>query len=395
MRRQEIHPQCPITNLMPIVESLEQRLFFSSGLPGPTVSITTRYGNELVINATGASDTVSVAQSGSKLTIDADGVTSTVAAPAAGVFVYTRGGHDSLSIGSSVIVQTTIDSIDNAPTIISSFGAHVIAWVDSTDKVTGTASVHAVAQFAGGVSKAPGASLPNPHDAGATIQVKLSLFGTGPVAADVNQGEIGDCYFMASLAAFANQRPQVLRNSAVDLGDGTYAVGFYSKGDPVYVRVNNSFSVGGFKGFKFAYPGADGTIWAMVMEKAFAWFRTGANTYNSISSGWMQDVYADLNVPSSEFAPWMFSDTDLYNMLAADLAKGEAITLASDPSAMDMVSDHTYTLIGVQKSHGVNEYIVRNPWGTSGDTLENSNGIATLTFFQVTENYEEGVVATK
>ena len=61
---------------------------------------------------------------------------------------------------------------------------------------------------------------------------------------------------------------------------------------------------------------------------------------------------------------------------------------------MDLVSDHTYTLISVQKSHGVSECTIRNPWGCAGDTLENSRGIATLTYWQLTENFEEGVVAT-
>lgn len=168
---------------------------------------------------------------------------------------------------------------------------------------------------------------------------------------------------------------------------------FYSKGSPVFVRVNNSFSVGPFSGYKFAHPGTSDTLWAMVMEKAFAWFRTGANTYCSIDTGLMSEAYTALGVRSNEFAPWDLSDDQLYSMFANGMQKSEAITLASDPSALDVVSGHTYTLIGVKKVNGVNEYVLRNPWGTAGDSLETSRGIATLTYDQLIENYEEGVIA--
>lgn len=356
-----------------------------------TVAITTLYGDELVITAAGNVDTIAVLQSGSTLTITADGVTSVAAAPSGGVFVYTRGGHDSVSIASSVSVQTTIDSIDNATTSISSFGAHVIAWTDSSDSVSGTASVHRVAAFAGGVGKGLGASLPNPTDSGATTKIYLSLFGAGPVAGDVNQGQTGDCYFLAALAGFAAQQPQLIRNSVADLGDGTYAVEFYSNGTPVFVRVNSAFSVNKAGGCNFAHPGADDTIWAMVMEKAFAWFRTGANTYNSIGEGWMSEAFADLNAPYIDFGPWVFSDSQLYNMFDFDLKNAEPIVLATIPSAPDLVSGHVYTLIGLQKVHGVNEYIIRNPWGESGDKFENSQGIAALTYAQLIANCQEAV----
>ena len=74
------------------------------------------------------------------------------------------------------------------------------------------------------------------------MKVNASLFGTGPVAGDVNQGEIGDCYFLSSLAAFAGENPQKLVQSAVDMGDGTFTAQFMSNNKPTFVRVSNAFS---------------------------------------------------------------------------------------------------------------------------------------------------------
>jgi len=364
-------------------------------MPSDGVTITVRYGDELVITeAAGGDDTVDLFQSGSVLTVDADGTDYTEADPAAGVFIYARGQADAIDITSSVTVETTVVSIGAGPTQITSAGSDVGIWCDSTDAVTGTGVVHKIANFAGGVSKALGAALANPTDSGSTMTVLASLWGTGPVAADVNQGEVGDCYFLSSLAAFAGLKPQQLEQSAVDLGDGTYAVEFYSNGTPTFIRVNDQFPTGPFNGYLYAHPGADGDIWAPVLEKAFAYFRTGANTYDSINSGWMSEVYSDLGVPSMNFTPASYSSSALYTMLSTDLNDNDPVTLGTNGNAPNLVSDHAYTLVSAYELNGVTYYVVRNPWGVSGDSLENSSGYATLTYSQVVSNFDGGTAAT-
>jgi hypothetical protein len=363
--------------------------------PAADVSVTTRYGDELVVTALGTDDLISITESGSTLTISADRQTYTETATAGGLFVYTRGGTDAINIANSVTADTTLETIDNALTTITSAGTDVNAWIDSTDSYHGTGDVHDVATFAGGVSKATGAALANPTDAGATITVNASLFGTGPVIGDVNQGESGDCYFLASLAAFAQQNPQLLVQSAVDMGDGTFTVQFISGGTPTFVRVSNAFSAGPFEGLAYAHPGASGSIWGEVFEKAFAYFRTGANTYASINSGWMGEVYADFGVTSTAIFPVIDTATSLYTTISADLAAGDEVTLATNSDAPNLVSDHAYTVVSAYTdSSGATYYVVRNPWGDSGDALENSQGYATLTFAQVEANFDEGCVST-
>jgi len=360
--------------------------------PGAAVTVTTRYGDELVITANGVDDLISILQNGSTLTIKADQHTYT--ATAGGLFVYTRGGTDTIDIAGSVTADTTVETIDAAVTTITSYGTDVTAWIDANDSFTGTGSVHRVANFAGGVSKATGASLANPSDAGTTVRVNASLFGTGPVIGDVNQGEVGDCYFLASLAAFAKQDPNLLVQSAVDMGDGTYTVQFKEGGTSEFVRVNNYFSAGPFNGLLYAHPGTDGSIWAMVFEKAFAYFRTGANTYNSINSGWMGNVYSDFGIASTAFWPSYYTATSLYNLLARDLASGQEITLGTDSNAPNLVSDHAYTLVNAYKdAQGVIHFVVRNPWGVQGDALENSSGYAVLTYAQLVANFEDGCIS--
>jgi fibronectin type 3 domain-containing protein len=370
---------------------------FTIAAPPPsttTVSVATEYSNELVVTSTGKDDSISISQSGSTLSIVADGTTTTDPVPAAGLFVYTRGGADSISIASSVTAPTTLETIDAAVDDITSAGTNVTVWDDSTDIFTGTGTVHSVSAFAGGVSKSSGASLANPKDIGSsTTKLTGSLFGTGPIAADINQGEVGDCYFLSSLAAFANTNASVLTQSAVDMNDGTYVVQFMNGTTPTYVRVNSVVSASGGSPL-YARPGSDGDIWAPIMEKAYAYFRTGANTYASLNSGWMGDVYAAFGVGSQAFFPSQMTSSAFYTMVSTDLAAGEAVTLGTGGSAPQLVSDHSYTLISASMVNGVATYVVRNPWGVQGDSLENSQGYATLTFTQLENNFVDGAEAT-
>jgi fibronectin type 3 domain-containing protein len=359
-----------------------------------TVSITSRYSDdELVVNSTGTDDTISVSESAGTFTIDADGQNFTDASTPGGLFIYTRGGTDTIDIASTVTSFVTLETIDGALTTIDSAGTDVTAWIDSTDSYTGTGDVHKVASFAGGVSKAYGAALANPSDAGATAAFSASLFGTGPVEGDANQGGSGDCYLIASLAAFAQQDPNLLVQSAVDMGDGTYVVQFMNGSTPTFVRVSNQFSTGGFDGYEYAHPGANGTIWAAVIEKAFAYYRTDANTYASIASGWMGEVYGDFGLSSEEFVPSALSQSILYSEMSSDLAAGDSITLGTSNSAPNLVSDHAYTLVSVSDVGGNMTFTVRNPWGFSGDSLENSQGIATLTYAEFCNNFIAGCLS--
>ncbi len=362
--------------------------------PAAGVSIATRFGNELIVTAAGVADSILISQSGSNFSITEDGQTVVDAVTAAGLFIYTRGGADSITIDSSVVANITVETIDNAVTTITSAASQLNAWIDSTDVFSGGGLVHRVASFAGGVSKAIGAALANPKDSGATFTDNASLFGTGPIAGDINQGEVGDCYFLSSLAAFAGENPQVLTHSAVDMGDGTCVVQFMKGNTPTFVRVSEVFAKGPFNGFMFAHPGTDGDIWAPVFEKAFAYFRTGANTFASINSGWMGEVYSDFGVNSTNFFPNNYTETAFYNMLNNELSNGKAVTLGTYSSPPNLVGGHAYTLVSVyQDGNGVTHYVVRNPWGVAGDSVENAQGYATLTFAQMVANFADGCAA--
>lgn len=369
-----------------------------SSLPGTPaqagLTVTTRFGNELVINAGTASDTINISMAGGSVNIVANGYSFSYTGTYVGLFLYDRGGSDQITIDSSVSVRTFITTLGSSVSTITSGISNLFAWVDTNDVFTGSGNANRVGALVGNVSKAVGQSLPNPTDAGTVTTFSRSLFGAGPNERDINQGSVGDCYFLASIAGFAHSDPNALLKSAIDLGDGTYLVKYKQSGVDNYFRVNNQFSSGGFGGWKYAHPGSNNTIWGAVFEKAFAHARTGANTYNSINSGWMSTVYTLFGISSSSVSLSGTTETALYNTLSSALAAGKTVTFGTYTSNCTLVCSHAYTLVDAfVDSGGVARFKVRNPWGVSGTSAEDSQGYATLTFAQMQQNFTLGVKA--
>jgi len=120
---------------------------------------------------------------------------------------------------------------------------------------------------------------------------------------DMNQGSLNDCYVLAPLQSLAFEEPVLFQEMAVDLGDGTYAVQFGGGSTPTYVRVDGDLPTGPFSGLNYAHPSAGGPIWASVMEKAYAFYRTGSATYSSLNSGWTGAAFSDLGSPRRRSMP--------------------------------------------------------------------------------------------
>jgi len=108
----------------------------------------------------------------------------------------------------------------------------------------------------------------------------------GPSKDDVFQGGGGDCYFLSALAALAEANPGFIRNTVMDLSDGTYVVRFFRQnGEKTYVRVTAELWVDNSGAPTYARLGRQGCIWAPIIEKAFAICRRRKASYGSIVGG--------------------------------------------------------------------------------------------------------------
>jgi hypothetical protein len=193
---------------------------------------------------------------------------------------------------------------------------------------------------------------------------------TGPTQDDVDQGNLGDCYFLAPLAAIAKTNPDRIRQSVVELGDRTYAVRFHSGGTEQYVRVDADLPTNSTGGLIYAGLGTGGSLWTAIMEKAWAFYRKNDSNWSSTGWGYHQDSYGSLGASSSSKldVSWWYktwnSSTDLWNHIKGQLDAGRAVTISTGEDPAHLVKTHVYSVDSVYiGTDGTRRLVLRNPHG--------------------------------
>ena len=110
-----------------------------------------------------------------------------------------------------------------------------------------------------------------------------------------------------------------------DLGDGTYAVRFRRNNVDSYVRVDGDLPVWNGSYLAYADQSPNGSIWAAIIEKAYAFFRTGAGTYASLNSGWMATAFSDLGISNTG----VYSTDSLLSKIDELIKTKKAVTYAT------------------------------------------------------------------
>jgi hypothetical protein len=164
---------------------------------------------------------------------------------------------------------------------------------------------------------------PNPSPMSGDTQLTLRnltshrLFASGgPSKDDVFEGAVGDCYFLATVAALAEMDPDFIRKTVTRAGDGTYVVRFFRRdGTPSYVRVTPELWYNGYGVPQYARLGQQGCLWVPILEKAFALCRRNPSSYDSINGGGGRELnrlvwkYGDIpieqaGISEEEFIKW-------------------------------------------------------------------------------------------
>jgi hypothetical protein len=219
-----------------------------------------------------------------------------------------------------------------------------------------------------------------------TAPATTSLFGTSglPSYKDVLQGDLNDCWLMASLEAAALQTPAVIESMFHNEGNGVWTVRFYTGGTPTYVTVNDELPDGGDK---YTHPASDGALWAALAEKAYAEL-FGNNNYGNLNhDGFSQGPLAEITgrgVWDTGFYLSIFGVTEsdgtvtsedhLASQIYQAFESGQLVTLGSNGNGTNglVAANHMYALIGATKSDGAYSFTLGNPWGPDGN--ENSYG---------------------
>ena len=231
------------------------------------------------------------------------------------------------------------------------------------------------------------------------------LFSTGgPSINDINQGNLGDCYLLSSLADVAKNNPSIITSMIRDNGNNSFGVRFYVGGKEDWVTVNNYLpTVGGALVFNNADSGIQ-NMWVGLVEKAYAQLsasgvfdgNSSANYGNSFSSignggmvenllqeitnagrvtdytgngaGWDLYSYSTENANASVSSASGQSTQTVLGAIVAALNSKNDISLCSLTDSYDsagyqcLVQDHALSITGYDAATG--NLIIRNPWGT-------------------------------
>ncbi len=256
------------------------------------------------------------------------------------------------------------------------------------------------------------------------------LFVHPPCISDISQGDLGNCYFLAALAAAAESSLDFVEKHMKDNGDGTVTVLFHKPrgyaGNSfrnVYVRVDKTVPIRNGNNVSAYAP-----LWVQLYEKAFLvsglketnWFCN--YTYEQIEGGNARDALQWLTGRQSRMVylqsgdrssttylkrrvsnSWFRRDengirhyTEGFQEARNDVLKkiktakqcGKAMVAFTwseflDPSGSEnygdrtmqhgVAPDHAYTVLGTEEIEGREYVIIRNPWGVGVvDTLKSN-----------------------
>jgi hypothetical protein len=283
-------------------------------------------------------------------------------------------------------------------------------WVDSSDRLSdadaaekSARSVHVIKAFLQSKSRPAqpvsldiaGQNIIDPvSDFGYTNNfAQQPLFNGGPHYDDIAQGAVGDCYFMTGISALADTNPGLITQAITELGDGTYAVRFYRKGRETYVRVDAQLPTVGDHPAYARLGRNGGALWVALVEKAFAQFRTGQNSYASVADGWMDEAYAALTGASARsIGVTEMSADELAQTMAAGLAAHHAVAVSTAEAINPVLGNHTYGIHEVHQDAGSGEWYVTvyNPWGIDGQPWDDNanDGLLTFTAAEFQQRFE-------
>lgn len=216
------------------------------------------------------------------------------------------------------------------------------------------------------------------------------LFVDGANFEDVQQGQLGDCYFPSAMSAIAFQDKEAINNLIKDNGDGTYTVNFKEKDwstnkfKTVPVKVDGDLYVRSFGGALYGHSANSSDpkkmeMWFPLVEKAYA---TWKGSYNDIGNGGMSnDIFEAVlgrTGESDNISP--SNHAAIFNTIKKNMdAKSpmSAGTYGDDQAARytnsGVYADHSYSIVGYEESGGKQYVKLRNPWGESEPANNGAN----------------------
>jgi len=186
---------------------------------------------------------------------------------------------------------------------------------------------------------------------------------------DVDQGQLGNCWFLAALQSILEESPHKL-NGCIPKNvnfrsanyNGVLEFVFYDNGLPTKVVISDKLPT--VKGsLIFASSNRSNEFWTPLIEKAYAVFQ---GDYDEIHGGYTSDGLEDLaNMVSQYKELKSITDEQLKHYVRSGIAFCASSNSGSDTNSIEgIVQGHAYAVKDVVTlPNGINLIQLINPWG--------------------------------
>jgi hypothetical protein len=201
--------------------------------------------------------------------------------------------------------------------------------------------------------------------------------GKGPSLKDIQQGDTGDCFFLAAVASVLRVNPSAIKKLIHDNGNGTYTVTFADGKKETVNAASMQFTALSFPDGNYGPAGASvpvsaagvPVLWTLILEKAYAERRRGYSVINQ--GGNPGEVWKLLQPDASPryYDVTTMTDQQTASTITTALHDHTPITAGSDTLTnnalarhLNVVGDHAYYVTGYDAHTGT--VTLGNPWGT-------------------------------
>ena len=204
------------------------------------------------------------------------------------------------------------------------------------------------------------------------VSPKWELFEGKIEINDVEQGSLGDCYFLSSIAALAGY-PYLIKEKFRTKGfnqEGYYEMIFFIDGEWQIVFIDDYLPYDtSINNFAFAKPN-NNELWVMFLEKAWAKLNGG---YSNIIGGNINEPICSLTgFPTECLSHKNIDEMEIYYKIEEGDKEGTIMSSASkknnEVEKRGLIASHAYTLMTAKKWKDRNIFLIklRNP-GVAGE----------------------------
>lgn len=147
-------------------------------------------------------------------------------------------------------------------------------------------------------------------------KINKPLFPHGePRIEDIEQGDIGDCSFLAAITSILNADPEIIKNSLRDNNDGTVTVTFFKKSKPIKITVTKTipkysgilYRIFSWLPFFNTYVFSQGCLWVEMLRKAYVVFKSNYDTDDEFTKLNFKNDYKNIDGGSLRSAIKLFT----------------------------------------------------------------------------------------